>query len=75
MIVRTKFTVSQITEYNNGNHGKTIVLSPVYDPGVAEDQRFSEATPSGQITMYVTNPMAIEQFRNGKSFYVDFTPI
>jgi len=50
-----------------------ITLTAQYDSSIEEDRRFAVATPSGQITMYVTNPAAIEQLQLGKFFYVDFS--
>ena len=74
MSVRAKLTVTAITEHNNNGHGKTVELNCVYDPEIPEDRRFCEATPSGSIKLYVTNPAALDQFKINKSFYVDFTP-
>jgi len=31
-----------------------------------------EATPSGSMKLYITNQAALDQFKIGKSFYVDF---
>lgn len=75
MSIRAKLTVTQITEYNNNNYGKTVKLSCVYDPEIPEDRRFCEATPSGSIELYISNPAALEQFALNKSFYADFTPV
>ena len=73
-MVRAKLTVIAITEHNYGN-GKTVKLGCAYDPEIPEDQRFCEATPSGSMELYVTNQAALDQFKIGQSFYVDFTPI
>lgn len=73
-MVRAKLTVTSITDHHNMS-GKTIKFACVYDPAIPEDRRFCEATPSGSMELYVTNPAAIEQFAKGKSFYVDFTPV
>lgn len=40
-----------------------------------EDNTYSKATPTAELTMTVTNPDLIGKFRAGQSFYVDFTPI
>lgn len=71
--VRAKFRVSSITQFDNGV-AREIKLSAQYDQSIPEDRRFSEATPSGSLTMYVNNPAAIAQFEIGKSYYLDFTP-
>lgn len=48
-------------------------LMPVYDDGKGNAE-WSKATPSGQITMWITNPSAIEAFEPDKQYFVDFTP-
>lgn len=75
MSVRAKFKVTKITQQDWSPNHRSIELSAVYDTSIEEDKRFAEATPSGTITMYVTNPAAIEKLPLGKSFYVDFTPV
>jgi site-specific DNA-cytosine methylase len=64
-------------------HGKQfkdaalIVASPPcqYDTTIEEDRRFSKATPSGEITMFVDNPPASDFLIEGGVFYVDFTAV
>lgn len=75
MIVRAKLTVTSVTEHNNSGHGKTVELGCVYDSTIPEDRRFCEATPSGSVKLYITNPAALDQFKVGASFYLDFTPV
>lgn len=73
MSVRAKFTVQEVTHHQWG--GKTIVLRPQYDTTIPEDQRFAQATPSGELRMQVDNPRAVEELAIGKAFYLDFTPV
>lgn len=73
MAVRAKFRVSSITQFDQSS-SRTIKLSAVYDQTIPEDQRYSQATPFGQLEMQVSNPAAIGQFEIGKSYYLDFTP-
>ena len=52
-------------------YATTIRLQPVY----AEDgpnKSWSKATPSGEVTMQITNPTAATFFRVGKSYLVNF---
>ena len=44
-----------------------------YGDGKSDESR-SKWTPSGKITMVVTNPDAIAAFDLGKQYYLDFTP-
>lgn len=50
---------------------EVVKLSPV--SGDANKQ-WSQATPSGQVEMAITNPAAVAQFEVGKCYYLDFTP-
>ena len=40
----------------------------------AENVRFTEATPWGNIRLGINNKAALEQFSVGEQYYVDFTP-
>lgn len=75
MGVRAKFRVVSVTQHDGSDKARTIKLQPRYDDTIPEDQRFHQATPSGEMSMYVTNPAAIEQLSLGKDFYLDFTPV
>ena len=55
--------------------GTTVEFACRYDQNTPEDQRFQKATPSGSITMQVDNPVALEQFKLGKTFYVRFDEV
>lgn len=72
-MVRAKFQVTAITSHSWG--GTEIVLEPRYDSSIPEDRRFSDATPSGKMTMLINNPAAVDQLKLGQFFYVDFTPV
>lgn len=71
MAVRAKFTVTAITQYQ---YGKKVELQPQYDTSIPEDVRFSKATPSGNFSMMIDNPVAADQLTLGKAFYIDLTP-
>lgn len=70
MSVRAKVTCESIE--NNAVKFRT-----VYEPDAAKDTenaRFTRATPWGEIKLGIDNPVALEQFAPGKSYYVDFIP-
>lgn len=75
MNIRAKFQVQSVTQSAVDSAGRKIVLQPRYDSTVPEDQRFAQATPTGELTMYVNNPAAIEELALGKFFYLDFIPV
>lgn len=65
MSVRCKFVCSF-------KEGTSVHFSPVYS-GSEENKKFFQATPGGQIAFYTVNESALEQFEQGKEYYVDFT--
>ncbi len=48
-----------------------VTLTAVMGEG---NESWSKWTPSGQISMTISNPPALEQFEVGKDYIVDFTP-
>ena len=66
-MVRAKMFVKSIV-------GTQLRLECQYDEKSAEDSSFMLATPYGSATFGIDNPKALEQFKVGQSFYVDFTP-
>lgn len=70
-MVRAKFVVTQVTRYEGGY--AQIELEPRYSKTIPEDQRFAEATPSGKLSMMVTNRAVIDVLQPGKVFYIDIT--
>jgi hypothetical protein len=51
----------------------SVRLVPVQHKGSEENKTFWDATPSGELTMVITNPNAAMQFVEGKVYYLDFT--
>lgn len=76
--MRAKFQVQRVEPYHLKDGSQTsehVVLSPVFkDKDLeGENTKFWNATPSGQIDLYLSNPDAFGQLEKGKQFYVDFT--
>lgn len=65
--------VNSITETVSGREVK---LSAVYssDPN-SPNYSYSQATPSADLRLFVTNPAAYEQFKVGQHYDLIFTPI
>lgn len=72
MQVRSVEKVSDTTE--------RLGMSPVTgkDPfpadGSSEDNTYAKWTPSGSLSLDITNPALHGKFSQGQTFYVDFTP-
>ena len=73
--VRAKFSVTPILKDSGGN--AVVNLYAVYkgDESSSENESFSNSTPSGNVSLYLTNPAATEFFEklSGKYVYLDFT--
>lgn len=53
-----------------------VKLQCVYSSDPASpNHTFSQASPSGELTIMITNPTAFQQFAIGQTFDIDFTPI
>ncbi len=71
--LRSKFTCHSVKDEG---YGELVNLTAVYgtdDKDNEENNQFSEATPSGELTMMVSNPDAKGFFEVGKDYYLDFT--
>jgi len=57
---------------SNGVAQVTVKLKPVYDttPG-HENHRFWDATPSGELSMTISNPSAFNQIEAGVEYFVE----
>jgi hypothetical protein len=51
---------------------KSVYLNPVYS-GSEENKQFFAATPGGNLSLNVLNQSALDQFEQGKEYYLDFT--
>jgi hypothetical protein len=71
MAVRAKVTCDGVKD-------NQVAFHTVYEGDAAkadtENARFTTATPWGEIKLGINNPAALEQFKAGESYYVDFTP-
>ena len=71
--LRAKFSCNSVEA---DEYGEMVKLSAVYgndDKDNEENNQFSEATPSGEHEMYISNPNAKGFFEVGESYYLDFT--
>lgn len=75
--VQAKFTCSFKVE--NKYNSQFVKLYPVgiynsQNQISDEDRAFWEATPSGSLEMYISNPDTKDFFEENKKYYVTFTP-
>lgn len=78
MNVRAKFFVEDIrhNDVPGTDQYATITMKPVFGSyGDGEvNKSWSKYTPSGSLSISITNPAAIDAFEKGKAYYLDFTP-
>ncbi len=55
------------------NENNEFRLGATVDQSCEENKSFSLATPSGTIEMVIDNPDAQDFFKEGESYYVEFT--
>lgn len=75
MAVRAKFRVTMVSQVDWSEKTRIVKMQPVFASSAEDPNKcWSEATPSGEIEMHITNPAAYDQFQLGKAYYLDFTP-
>jgi len=67
--MRAKFHVNSVT---HDGYGRFVKMQAVYD-GSPENNQFAQATPSGSLEMYISNPAALDFLEPNKDYYLDFT--
>lgn len=59
---------------HTGVFHQNVRFAASYDTANPEDVSFAEATPSGELKIYVSNPVVIGTFKPGKTYYLDLIP-
>lgn len=67
--IRAKFYVQAVKLTSWGTSVELNVVTRGED-----NKKWSQATPSGQITMQIKNDLAAAMYAPGQEWYVDFTP-
>lgn len=71
--MRAKFQCLNIVQYDGWQEAN---LNAVYGGSSnAEDNQFSQATPSGTLKISISNPKAKDFFKPGKAYYLDFKEV
>ena len=69
--MRAKLKCQSISIYEGAYEAN---LSAVYADGDLENASFSSTTPSANLRIMITNPLAYDFFKPGECYYLDFTP-
>ena len=52
-----------------------VTTKPFDADGASEDNTFARYTPEAELTMVITNPNLVGQFKEGNTYYLDFTEV
>lgn len=78
MNVRAKFRVVEVsksTDITGSGECSKIRLQAVYGAGNDDaNKEWSKWTPSGELSMQITNPAAVDALKLGVCYYLDISP-
>ena len=72
MNIRAKFVCETVLKDSSN---ETVKLRAVTCDGSKDNESWSKWTPSGELTMSVSNPAAHGAFVPGKSYFIDISPV
>ncbi|TPI39322.1 hypothetical protein FJW07_14190 [Mesorhizobium sp. B3-1-9] len=81
--MRAKMRITAVTPYPAEGDASQETLQfyavakdgPYPSDGSDEDNSYAKFSPSGELKLTVANPALIGKYKQGDTFYVDFTPI
>jgi hypothetical protein len=81
--MRAKMRITSVTPYPTEGDASQETLQfhavakdgPYPSDGSDEDNSYAKFSPSGELKLTVANPALIGKYKQGDTFYVDFTPI
>ena len=74
--MRAKFQVTEVIPHSPDCEEIKMraVSDAAFDPeGNSEDSSFARWTPSGELSITITNPNLISTIKTGEKYYLDFT--
>lgn len=74
--MRAKMQVSQVTDFGGCFQIKASPVcgnKPFGSNGENEDNSFARYSPTGELTLSITNPDLFGKIKPGQKFYIDFT--
>ena len=72
MRVKAKFVVEHVTKYPHGEQVKLVAVYEGATQNQTEDKHFAEASPSGSLEIYISNPEVHGHFQPGDAHYITF---
>jgi len=75
--MRAKMRITKVEQFEGGNEKlemTAVSKSTAYPAdGSDEDNTYAKFSPSGSLTLTISNPALAGKFRPGQKFYLDFT--
>ncbi len=75
MKVKAKFKVESVKKYTFGEEVELIAIYEGATQNTSEDKHFSEATPDGNIKIFISNAAIFGHFVPGKVHYITFEEV
>lgn len=78
--MRAKLQVTKAAVFGDSPKTISVEMAPVCEQpfgpnGESEDNTFARWTPSGSLSLVITNPDLVDKIKEGQRFYVDFTEV
>ena len=76
--MRAKLNLSRIEKFETCErlHFAAVCKTGAYPAdGLDEDNTFAKFSPQAELSITITNPALIDQFKVGEKYYVDFTAV
>jgi hypothetical protein len=74
-MIKAHFRLNAVKEFQGFAHGVEVELMPVQYGPDSEHRSFTDATPSGELRMFVTNLDVVEILKEHGTFEVTFVPL
>lgn len=70
----TRYDRTETEPYDPPKYCQNVRLAASYDTANPEDVSFAAATPSGELKIFVSNPVVVGTFKPGQNYYLDLVP-
>lgn len=75
-MMRAKMQVRSVEQFGDSERLSLSAVTgkdPFGPNGESEDNTYARYTPSGECTLTINNPALVGRFKQGQTFYLDFT--
>lgn len=74
--MRAKMHLQSVEQFETCEklHFRAVCAKSYGADGLDEDNTYAKFSPQADLTITITNPALVGQFKAGEKYYVDFTP-